>query len=124
MVAAACRHKALRPDPAELLAGPGRDALAERLVPYWLARNRFLEAGASMQGDPRGIALIEAASPALLDAIRLSPEFDPAYAPLMGMARSLLASDRDAAARLLRQINEAAPSRGEAREVLTREFGQ
>jgi spermidine synthase len=116
--------KALRPDPAELLAGPGRDALVARLVPYWLARNRFLEAGASMPGDPRGIALIEAASPALLDAIRLSPEFDPAYAPLMGMARSLLASDRDAAARLLRQINEAAPSRGEAREVLTREFGR
>ena len=41
----------------------------------------------------------------------------------MGMARSLLGSDRAAAARLLRRINEAAPARSEARELLLREFG-
>ncbi|MGX1321644.1 spermidine synthase [Bradyrhizobium sp. USDA 377] len=115
--------KDLQPDPNELLAGPGRDALSARLTAYWHARNRFLEAGASLPGDPRGAALIEAASPGLIDALRLSPEFDPAYGPLMGMARSLLGSDRAAAARLLRKINEAAPSRPEARELLLREFG-
>jgi spermidine synthase len=43
---------------------------------------------------------------------------------LIGMARSLMASDRAAAARLLHAINDAAPSRGEARELLSREFGQ
>src|SRR6202022_743403 len=36
--------RAMRPDPAELLAEPER--LAERLTAYWRARNRFLEAGA------------------------------------------------------------------------------
>jgi spermidine synthase len=116
--------QALRPDPAELLAEPARDALSERLTAYWRARNRFLGAGAALPGDPRGSALIAAASPGLLDALRLSSEFDPAYGPLIGMARSLMASDRVAAARLLHAINDAAPSRGEAREILSREFGQ
>jgi spermidine synthase len=116
--------QALRPDPTELLAEPKRDALSERLVAYWRARDRFLEAGAALPGDPRGSALIEAASPGLLDALRLSAEFDPAYGPLIGMARSLMASDRPAAARLLHEIDDAAPSRDEARELLSREFGQ
>ncbi len=116
--------RGMLPDPAELLAAPDRDALSARLTSYWQARNRFLEAGAALPGDPRGMALIEAASPGLLEAIRLSPEFDPAYGPLLGMAQSLLASDRAAAARLLQQINDAAPSRSEARAVLSREFGR
>lgn len=116
--------KDIRPDPTELLARAAeQDALGARLNAYWAARNRFLEAGASLPGDPRGAALIDAASPGLIDALRLSAEFDPAYAPLMGMARSLLGSDRAAAARLLRKINEAAPSRREARDLLLREFG-
>lgn len=116
--------KDIRPDPNELLARAAeQDALGARLNAYWAARNRFLEAGASLPGDPRGAALIHAASPGLIEALRLSGEFDPAYAPLMGMARSLLGSDRAAAARLLRRINEAAPSRREARDLLLREFG-
>jgi spermidine synthase len=116
--------QALRSDPTELLPEPTRDALSERLSAYWRARNRFLDAGAALPGDPRGSALIEAASPGLLDTLRLSAEFDPAYGPLIGMARSLMASDRAAAARLLHAINDAAPSRGDAREILSREFGQ
>lgn len=116
--------KDIRSDPNELLMRASeRDALGARLHAYWTARNRFLEAGASLPGDPRGAALIEAAWPGLIDALRLSPEFDPAYGPLIGMARSLLGSDRAAAARLLRKINEVAPSRREARDLLLREFG-
>ncbi|SEM43416.1 spermidine synthase [Bradyrhizobium sp. OK095] len=116
--------KEIRPDPNELVARAAeRDSMGARLNAYWAARNRFLEAGASLPGEPRGVALIEAASPGLIDALRRSPEFDPAYGPLMGMARSLLGSDRAAAARLLRKINEVAPSRREARDLLLREFG-
>ncbi|MDU6241736.1 MAG: hypothetical protein E6614_22755, partial [Bradyrhizobium sp.] len=83
----------------------------------------FLQAGAALTGDPRGAALIAAAAPGLLDSVRLSAEFEPAYAPLMSMARALLASDRRGAERLLRAIDAAAPSRGEARDLLTQEFG-
>ena len=116
--------RTMRPDPAELPAEPKLGILGERLAAYWRARDRFLEAGAALPGDPRGIALIKAASPGLLDAIRLSAEFEPAYAPLIGMAQSLIASDREAAARLLREIDAAAPSRNEARALLSRQFGQ
>jgi spermidine synthase len=116
--------RAMRPDPAELLAASWRDAFGARLNAYWRARNRFLEAGAALPGDPRGGALIAAASPGLIEALRISSEFDPAYGPLIGMAKSLLASDRTAAARLLHEINDAAPSRGDAKDLLAREFGQ
>jgi len=65
------------------------------------------------------MALVQAASPGLLAAIHTSPEFDPAYRPLISMARSLMASEPDAAAQLLHEIDEAAPSRPEARELLS-----
>jgi spermidine synthase len=123
--------RALRPDSAELLQkadraslDPKQDAMAQRLAAYWQARDRFLEAGAALQGDPRGLALVSAAAPALLESIRISPEFDPAYHPLMGMAHSLMASHRAAAEHLLHEIDNAAPSRKEARTLLSREFGE
>jgi spermidine synthase len=116
--------RAMRPEPAELLGDRERDALAERLTAYWQARNRFIEAGAALRGDPRGAALVAAASPGLLEAIRLSSDFEPAYHPLISMARSLMVSDREAAARLLHEIDAAAPSRPEARELLSQEIGR
>ncbi|MDB6091528.1 MAG: putative Spermine/spermidine synthase family protein [Gammaproteobacteria bacterium] len=121
----------LRPDSAELLQNPDRafidsrqDTMATRLAAYWQARDRFLEAGAALTGEPRGLALVHAAAPALLEAIRISPEFDPAYNPLMGMARALLASNRAAAEYLLHEIDNAAPSRKEARGLLSEQFGE
>jgi spermidine synthase len=105
-----------------LLESAQRDLWGARLHAYWQARNRFVEAGAALTGDPRGPALIAAAAPGLLDALRLSSEFDPAYAPLMSMARSLRGSDPTAAQHLLQAIDAAAPSRTEARDLLAREF--
>jgi spermidine synthase len=110
-------------DAGELLAPADRAAWSGRLAAYWRARDAFLEAGAALPGDPRGAALVAAASPGLLTALRLSPEFDPAYRPLLAMAQGLLGSDRDAAERLLRAIAAAAPSRPEAAALLAREFG-
>ncbi len=109
-------------DAAELLDPSHRAVWSERLGAYWQARNRFLEAGAALTGEPRGAALIAAAAPGLIESIRLSAEFEPAYAPLMSMARSLLGSDPATAERLLRDIDTAAPSRREARDLLSREF--
>ncbi|WP_257167065.1 spermidine synthase [Bradyrhizobium sp. SRS-191] len=114
----------VRTGATELIDPSMRAAWDQRLLAYWQARNRFLQAGAALTGDPRGPALIAAAAPGLLDAIRLSAEFEPAYAPLISMARSLLASDRTAAEHLLQAIDTAAPSRREARELLSKEFGR
>ncbi|MEJ0047450.1 MAG: hypothetical protein WDN04_16060 [Rhodospirillales bacterium] len=110
---------AVHPDASEILAGGAIAEWAPRLNAYWQARDRFLQAGASLHGAPRGMALVDAASPGLLDTVKLSPEFDPAYQPLLSMARMLAADDRAASARLLHQIDAAAPSRPEARDMIT-----
>ena len=65
-----------------------------------------------------GRALLDAAAPGLLAALRLSEDFDPAYQPLLGMAQSLLRDDKPAARRLLAEIAAAAPDRPEARQLL------
>ncbi|MGJ4902645.1 spermidine synthase [Bradyrhizobium sp. HKCCYLS2058] len=109
-------------DAGELLDGSKRGMWEQRLDAYWRARNRFIQAGAALTGEPRGSALIAAAAPGLLDSIRASTEFEPAYAPLMSMVKALLGSDRAAAERLLRAIDAAAPSRHEARDLRSREF--
>lgn len=109
----------LRPDAAELLPAPAGADLAARLDAYWRARDTFIRAGAAIPPGVRGSALVAAAAPGLLDAIRMSPEFDFAYMPLLSMARSLAAGDRAGAVSLLRRIDAAAPSRPEARALLT-----
>ncbi|WP_139031449.1 spermidine synthase [Bradyrhizobium sp. ORS 375] len=111
-------------DTNQLLDSSRRAAWSDRLNAYWQARDRFIQTGAALSGDPRGAALIAAAAPGLLEAIRASAEFEPAYAPLMSMAKSLLATDRAAAEHLLQAIDRAAPTRREARELLSQEFGR
>ncbi len=92
---------------------------AINLLPaYWRARDRFLEAGAALRGQPHGRALIDEAAPGLLATVALSADFEPAYQPLLSMADALATSDPAAAQTLLRAIDAAAPSRHEARERL------
>jgi spermidine synthase len=110
--------QAVRAEPAELLGAQATPAATARLGAYWQARNRFLAEGAALAGAPRGRALVDAASPGLLQVVRLSAEFEPAYQPLLSMARSLLDSDPPAARQLLQAIVAAAPERPEARELL------
>lgn len=97
---------------------PMEGIAADRVRRYLAARDTFLEAGASMPGNPRGRALIDAAVPGLLAAVGQSAEFDPAYRPLLGMAAALAGSDPAAARTLLQRIDAAAPTRREAREAL------
>lgn len=113
----------IRTEPGELFDGDDFGDLAKRLPPYWAARNRFLEAGAALRGEPRGRALIDAAAPGLLETLRLSSEFDPAYHPLLSMAQMLAASDRGAARQLLEAIVSAAPGRPEAGLMLKQVAG-
>jgi len=113
----------ISPDAGELSLARRDEALDERLLAYWRARNHFLEVGAALPGDPRGRALVEAAAPGLLETLRISPEFEPAYAPLIGMARLLSASNSQEATHLLREIDAAAPQRRIAREMLEQDSG-
>ena len=128
VVALSARHsvRALSAAPSSLLVtligaladdtgqtGPG-------LAAYRRARDRFLVAGAAIPEGLEGRSLVDAAAPGLIDAVRISPAFDPAYGPLMSMAQALARSDRAAARRLLQQVDEAAPNREEARRLLAR----
>ncbi len=112
--------RAVPPDTSLPMDEPRLLPLADRLAAYRQARDRFIEAGARLPAGAQGRALVDAAAPGLLDSVRLSAEFDPAYLPLLSMAQALLASDRDAGVRLLRATATAAPSRPEAFRLLRR----
>ena len=107
---------------------PGAEAWAARIAAYRCARDSFIVTGAAIPSDLDPRALMNAAIPGLLNALRFSPEFDPAYDPLLAMARSLSGADsdrddRDAARRILRAAQQAAPDRPEAPRLLARMRG-
>jgi spermidine synthase len=111
----------LQVNPAEL-AVDSASAWNRRLGAYWDARNRYLAAGAAVQpsGDVR-VMLSQVRSP-LLAVLETSPEFRPAYLPLVHMARALAEVDVHEARALLRRLVKLCPGWPEAGETL-RELG-
>lgn len=89
-------------------------AFGPRLAAYWSARNRFLEAGRDVQpsADPR-LMLAQVREP-LLAVLAVSPDFRPAYEPLLRLALALARSDPRAATSLLFELDRLAPNRAEA----------
>jgi len=109
--------------PTELLVAPGASvprgtAWVSRLVAYWAARNRFIEVGRSVQptSDVQGM-LAQVREP-LLSVLHISPDFRPAYDPLLRMAVALGHSDAAAARTLLMELQHAQPARAEAGQAL------
>lgn len=97
-------------------------AWRSRLANYWTARNRFIEAGRDIRptADVRGM-LAQVREP-LLAVLRISPDFRPAYDPLLRMAGALARVDVPAARELLTDLQRVQPSRPEAALAL-RELG-
>src|SRR5262249_31664793 len=89
-----------------------------RLSAYWQARDRFLALGVATSKMPPITNPITELSPKLLDIVRISPDFDSAYRPLLAMARELAQNDGAGGRELLSQLDSVAPSRSEAREML------
>jgi len=54
----------------------------------------------------------------LLSVLRISPDFRPAYDPLMQMARSVVRLDPAAARTVLGELQRTQPARPEAEEAL------
>ena len=111
------------PAPAELIdtdGTGGRGLEASRLQAYWRARNHFIVSGTRMPAtrDPR--RLLEVASGPLLEAVRTSPDFDPAYTPLLGIAARIGRDEPRRAAELLMALQRANPERNEASRLLNR----
>lgn len=110
--------------PGELLqAGAGATEVAAsadqvRLAAYWAARDAYLAAGRSVRAsaDPRQM-LAQVREP-LLAALRTSPDFGPAYDPLLRLATALARSDAAAARTLLQELARLQPARPEAAALL------
>lgn len=104
--------------PEELLSAPVDVALAQRLAAYWQARNRFIEVGRRVQPSPDVKQMLAQVGQPLLEVLRISPDFRPAYDPLLRMALALARTDAPAAASLLQELARLQPARPEAAEAL------
>lgn len=104
--------------PDELLAAPHDTAWASRLSAYWGARNRFIEAGRDVQPTSDVRRMLAQVREPLLSVLHISPDFRPAYDPLLRMAIALGPIDVRAARELLTELKHAQPSRLEAQRAL------
>ena len=95
------------PDPA------GR-AAAHRLEAYWAARTQFFVAGLQVRPAASAKALLAQVRNPRLAVLRTSPDFRPAYDPLLRIASSLARSDPHAAGAVLTDFAQIQPARPEA----------
>jgi spermidine synthase len=105
-------------EPAELLDMPPDPEVFSRLAAYWVARDRFIESGRDVRPSPRVEELLAQVRGPLLSVLRISPDFRPAYDPLLAMAQALARSDVSAARTLLGELARLQPARKEANRVL------
>jgi spermidine synthase len=104
--------------PPQLVRTPAPDGVEGRLAAYWMARDAFLRAGREVRPTTDVRQMLAQVQQPLLDVLRTSPDFAPAYDPLLRMAGALAGSDREAARRLLAELDRMQPSRPEARLLL------
>lgn len=104
-------------EPGDVLAS-SQPSLDARLIAYWRARNRFLEAGRDVEPTTDVEHMLAQVRQPLLDVLHISPDFQPAYDPLLRMAAALSEIDAGAARTLLLQLQEAQPARPESGRLL------
>jgi spermidine synthase len=89
-----------------------------RLIAYWTARNQFIAAGRDVRPSSDVREMLAQVREPLLSVLHTSPDFRPAYDPLLRMATALSRVDRAAARSLLSELQRAQPARPEAAAVL------
>lgn len=89
-----------------------------RLTAYWRARDAYLRAGLGVEPSEDARAMLAQVREPLLEVVRISDEFMPAYLPLLTLAEQLHPIDPNAARQLLIDLDRAAPARPEARHLL------
>lgn len=104
--------------PDELFAADPDTAWTARLTAYWAARNHFIEAGRDVQPTADVQRMLSQVREPLLSVLHISPDFRPAYDPLLRMATALASVDAPAARTLLTQLMQAQPARPEAAHAL------
>ena len=104
---------------AEELLGTGA-AAAPRLAAYWRARQRYLEVGQAVRPLSDARQMLAQVRAPLLSVLRLSPDFRPAYDPLLRMAEHLARTDPSGTRALLSELIQLQPDRLEASQALSR----
>jgi len=110
--------------PQELIEASPDAAWPPRLAAYWAARDRFLEAGRVVQPTSDVNRMLAQVREPLLSVLRISPDFRPAYDPLLRMALFLGHSDPVASGVLLGELAQAQPARPEAAQALRQQAGE
>jgi spermidine synthase len=105
--------------PAELVLPAPDPAWSRRLTAYWAARNRFIESGRGVRPSPRVEEMLAQVREPLLSVLRISPDFRPAYDPLLSMGAALAQSNVSGARTLLTELIRIQPARTEASQLLT-----
>jgi len=103
----------VRITPAELT---GTDS--PRLAAYWSARQRYLDLGRGVQPSADVRAMLAQLQRPLLEVLHTSPDFRPAYDPLLRMAMALGPMQPTQARALLGELAQVQPARSEARQAL------
>ena len=111
---------ALSVEPSDVLVDGADADTSRRLAAYWRARDRFIAAGRDVRPTSDVRAMLAQVRGPLLEVLSISPDFRPAYDPLLRMAAGLSRSDVGAARRLLVELDAAQPSRPEARQAMDR----
>lgn len=110
--------KAFSVTPQEVV-GPGVEPdWGRRLTAYWAARKLFIEIGMNVRPSGQVQDMLAQVREPLLSVLRASPDFRPAYDPLVHMARALSASDEPAARALLTDLIRIQPARRDADQAL------
>jgi len=89
-----------------------------RLAAYWAARDRFVASGRDVRPTPRVQDMLAQVREPLLAVLRISPDFRPAYDPLLAMARELARTDPAAARVLIGELARLQPARSDATRAL------
>jgi spermidine synthase len=105
-------------EPAEIVATTDVD-WQRRLTAYWAARNRYLEAGKDVHPAANVRDMLAQVREPLLSVLRISPDFRPAYDPLLRMALAFADMDAVAARSLLTELARIQPRRSEAELALS-----
>jgi spermidine synthase len=105
-------------EPGELVLPTADPTWRDRLAAYWAARNRFIESGRDVRPSPNVRDMLAQVREPLLSVLRISPDFRPAYDPLLAMAMALARSDVSGARTLLDELRQVQPARSEASRLL------
>lgn len=90
----------------------------KRLAAYWRARNKFLHVGVGIEQTADVEEMLAKTQQPLLAILRESPDFEPAYRPLVTMARRMQSIDPEVAQKLFLKL-EAVKSQNKGAQIVT-----